>query len=142
MKTTIEEINDEIYEGLLEDIRARKTINVNEEESITREKAIERLKNYTQYRCSGEDLEALNVAVQALEQEPKTKHWKSMNIPRKTLEKILDEAYDNFCELESGESYIMIHGKRVCTDVGYALEGIGLFIDFVTGRAEHKTYDE
>lgn len=64
------------------------------------------------------------------------------NVPRKTLEKILDEAYDNFCELESGESYIMIHGKRVCTDVGYALEGIGLFIDFVTGRAEHKTYDD
>lgn len=33
MKTTIEEINDEIYEGLLEDLKERRTINVNEEES-------------------------------------------------------------------------------------------------------------
>lgn len=37
---------------------------------MTREEAIERLKNYTQYRCGGVDLVALNMAIQALEQEP------------------------------------------------------------------------
>lgn len=30
MKTTIEEVLDEIYEGLLEDLKERRTINVNE----------------------------------------------------------------------------------------------------------------
>ena len=42
---------------------------------MTREEAIERLKNYTQYRCGGVDLVAINMAIQALEQEPKTGHW-------------------------------------------------------------------
>ena len=37
---------------------------------MTKEEAIERLKNYTQYRCGGVDLVALNMAIQALEQEP------------------------------------------------------------------------
>lgn len=30
MKTTIEEVMDEIYETLIDDIKARRTINVNE----------------------------------------------------------------------------------------------------------------
>lgn len=42
---------------------------------MTREEAIERLKNYTQYRCGGVDLVAINMAIQALEQESKTGHW-------------------------------------------------------------------
>ena len=37
---------------------------------MTREEAIERLENHTQYKCGGEDLVALNMAIQALEQEP------------------------------------------------------------------------
>ena len=37
---------------------------------MTKEEAIERLKNYTQYRCGGVDLVALNMVIQALEQEP------------------------------------------------------------------------
>ena len=39
---------------------------------MTKEKAeaIERLKNHTQYKCGGEDLVALNMAIQALEQDP------------------------------------------------------------------------
>lgn len=37
---------------------------------MTREEAIERLKNYTQYRCGGVDLIAINMAIQAIEQEP------------------------------------------------------------------------
>lgn len=50
------------------------------------------------------------------------------NIP---LDKFLDDAYEDFCELESGESYIIINGVEHSTDVGYAMEGIGLFIDFI-----------
>lgn len=38
---------------------------------MTREEAIERLKNYTQYRCGGVDLVALNMAIQALESQPR-----------------------------------------------------------------------
>lgn len=37
---------------------------------MTREEAIERLENHTQYKCGGEDLVALNMAIQALKQEP------------------------------------------------------------------------
>lgn len=38
MKTTVEEVMDEIYEGLLEDLKERRTINVDEpQESEDRE---------------------------------------------------------------------------------------------------------
>ena len=67
---------------------------------------------------------------------------KPTSILRKTLEKTLDEAYEDFGRLKAGDSYIIIHGKRVSTDTAYAMQGIELFIDFVTGRAEYKTYDE
>ena len=35
-----------------------------------RKKAIERITTYIQFKCRGEDLVALNTAIQALEQEP------------------------------------------------------------------------
>ena len=57
------------------------------------------------------------------------------NIP---LDKFLDDAYEDFCELKSGESYIIINGVEHSTDVGYAMEGIGLFMDFL--EAPKKSY--
>ena len=37
---------------------------------MTREYAIKILTNHTQYKCNGEDLMALDMAIKALEQEP------------------------------------------------------------------------
>ncbi len=38
---------------------------------MTRKEAIEVLTNHTQYKCNGDDLVALDMAIKALEQEPK-----------------------------------------------------------------------
>lgn len=50
------------------------------------------------------------------------------------LEQMLDEAYENFGELKAGDSFIIINGKKHSTDTAYAMDGIELFIDFITGR--------
>lgn len=54
------------------------------------------------------------------------------------LDKFLEKAYEEFCELEFGESYIIINGEKHWTDVGYAFDGIGLFMDFL--EAPKKSY--
>ncbi len=42
---------------------------------MTREEAIKILTNHTQYKCNGEDLVALDMAIKALEKEQKMGQW-------------------------------------------------------------------
>lgn len=54
------------------------------------------------------------------------------------LEQMLDNAYEDFGKLKAGDSYIIINGKEHTTDVAYAMDGIELFIDFITGREQEE----
>ena len=55
-----------------------------------RKEAIERIITYIQFKCRGEDLEALNTAIQALKQEP-------INV---VLDKIKTETEDAYEDLD------------------------------------------
>lgn len=73
---------------------------------MTREEAIERLKNYTQYRCGGVDLVAINMAIQALESQPRFLVHSDGKIEQ-TIEPC-DDAVSREAVLKINENY---HGK-------------------------------
>jgi hypothetical protein len=80
---------------------------------MTREEAIERLKNYTQYRCGGVDLVAINMAIQALEQVPKTGHW--------VKKSQYGNDYCSECDYE-----LLMRGKpKFCPNCGTKMESEG-----------------
>lgn len=80
---------------------------------MTREEAIERLKNHTQYRCGGVDLVAINMAIQALEQEPKTGHW--------VKKSQYGNDYCSECDYE-----LLMRGKpKFCPNCGTKMESEG-----------------
>lgn len=46
----------------------------------------------------------------------------------------LDKAYDELDNCDYGNSYIIIDGETYRTDIGYAFEGIELFINYLKKR--------
>ena len=46
----------------------------------------------------------------------------------------LEDLYDEICKSPGGESWFEIDGIEYRTDVGYALEGIGYFIEIIKRR--------
>lgn len=63
--------------AIIEWLQGKHEVNTPEDNGMTREEAIEQLYNilFNNYRSAEKDKEALNMAIQALEQEPKTGHW-------------------------------------------------------------------
>lgn len=54
----------------------------------------------------------------------------------------LEKTYIDFCRCESGEGWLRIDGKKYFTDVGYALEGIKIFMKVFKQRlAESENKD-
>lgn len=51
-----------------------------------------------------------------------------------SLDDFLDKAYDELDNCDCGSSYIVIDGKMYFTDMGYAFEGIKLFINYLKKR--------
>lgn len=46
----------------------------------------------------------------------------------------LDDLYGEILDCPGGESYIVIDGKKYNSDIGYALEGMEIFLDVVKRR--------
>lgn len=54
------------------------------------------------------------------------------------LTKLLDDTQKDILNSDMGESYLRIDGKEYYTDMGYALEGIEMFIEILKERMENK----
>lgn len=45
--------------------------------------------------------------------------------------KFIDKCYEELSGMEMGDSYIIVDGKRIEIDTGYAFEGIKIFIEYL-----------
>lgn len=50
--------------------------------------------------------------------------------------KIINKTIEDFYKCEGGESWLKIDGEKYTTDVGYALEGMGIFAKVLKKRLE------
>ena len=51
---------------------------------------------------------------------------------------LLEKTYADFCNSEGGEGWLRIDGKEYSTDVGYAIEGMGIFMEVFKRRLEES----
>lgn len=54
--------------------------------------------------------------------------------PKTDIGKLLDKTYYDFCKCPGGESWFELDGETYSTDVGYALEGMEIFIHVLKRR--------
>jgi len=47
---------------------------------------------------------------------------------------LLEKTYADFCNCEGGEGWLRIDGKEYSTDVGYAIEGLNIFMEVFKRR--------
>lgn len=59
---------------------------------------------------------------------------KQKYIERDVLERMLEKTYADFCECEGGEGWLKIDGKEYSTDVGYAIDGMRIFMEVLKQR--------
>lgn len=80
-------------------------------------------------RCTQTEFEELaKMSIKALEQEP-------------IFSRILEKTYNDFCNCDGGEGWLKIDGKEYVTDVGYAIEGVEIFMEILKRRlAESEEY--
>ena len=57
------------------------------------------------------------------------------------IESFLREAYNELNEMPCGESWIEVDGEMKRTDVGYAFEGIKIFLDYCMKKWEGRGDD-
>lgn len=57
---------------------------------------------------------------------------------REEIIKIIDKTIKDFHECEGGESWLYIDGEKYYTDVGYAFEGIEIFVEVLKKRLEEN----
>lgn len=88
---------------------------------MTREQAIEEIKNYNYNYPSGLSKECRSYIIKALEQEP-------------IFSRILEKTYNDFCNCDGGEGWLKIDGKEYVTDVGYAIDGVEIFMEILKRR--------
>lgn len=48
--------------------------------------------------------------------------------------KFIDKCYEELSGMEMGDSYIIVDGKRIEIDTGYAFEGIQIFIKYLKNK--------
>lgn len=77
----------------------------------------------------GEQKEWLRLAIKALEQEP-------------IFSRILEKTYNDFCNCDGGEGWLKIDGKEYVTDVGYAIEGVEIFMEILKRRLAESEVKE
>lgn len=58
------------------------------------------------------------------------------------IEKLLDKTFDDFCNCTGGEGWLKIDGKEYSTDVGYAIEGINIFMEVFKQRLAESEDEE
>lgn len=56
--------------------------------------------------------------------------------------KIIDKTIEDFYKCEGGESWLRIDGEEYTTDVGYALEGMGIFAKVLKKRLAESESEE
>ena len=47
---------------------------------------------------------------------------------------LLEKTYADFCRCEGGSCWLKIDGKEYATDAGYAIEGVGIFMEVFKRR--------
>jgi hypothetical protein len=52
---------------------------------------------------------------------------------------LLEKTYADFCNSEGGEGWLRIDGKEYTTDVGYALEGMRIFMEVYKRRLAERS---
>lgn len=73
-----------------------------------------------------ETISALHMAIKALEQDTIR--------DEKDILKLLEKTYADFIYSEGGEGWLRIDGKEYSTDVGYAIEGLDIFMEVFKRR--------
>lgn len=53
---------------------------------------------------------------------------------REEIIKIIDETIKDFHKCDGGESWLYIDGEKYYTDVGYAFEGMEIFVEVLKKR--------
>jgi hypothetical protein len=54
----------------------------------------------------------------------------------------IDKAFDDLGKCKCGSSYIIIDGEEYRTDIGYAFEGIELFMNYIKGTLSKEKWEE
>ena len=54
----------------------------------------------------------------------------------------IDKAFDELNRCQCGSSYIIINGEEYRTDIGYAFEGIELFMNYIKGTLSKEKWEE
>ncbi len=57
-----------------------------------------------------------------------------MKMAREETIKIINKTVKDFYECEGGESWLYIDGEKYFTDVGYAFEGMEIFVEVLKKR--------
>jgi hypothetical protein len=55
---------------------------------------------------------------------------------------LLEKTYNDLCKCEGGEGWLKIDGKEYSTDVGYALEGMRIFMEVFKRRLAESEDDK
>jgi len=100
-----------------------------------REDAINYFKNKLENEVYGAKYNKL--AIKALEQETTTK-----NDLVDDMLALLEKTYADFCSCEGGEGWLKIDGKEYNTDVGYAIEGMSIFVEVLKQRLAESEEQE
>jgi hypothetical protein len=58
------------------------------------------------------------------------------------LNEHIDKVFDDFNKCKCGSSYIVIDGEEYRTDIGYAFEGIELFMNYIKGTLSKEKWEE
>lgn len=53
------------------------------------------------------------------------------NMLLREVTKFIDKCYEELSNMEMGDSYIIVDGKRIEIDTGYAFEGVQIFIEYL-----------
>lgn len=75
---------------------------------------------------------AIDMAIDALKQEREPILDKKSK--KSDILKLLNKTFSDFINSEGGDSYLRIDGKEYYTDVGYAVEGLYIFMEVFERR--------
>ncbi len=65
-----------------------------------------------------------------------------LNDKEKEIIALLEKTYIDFCECDGGEGWLKIDGKEYITDVGYAMDGIRIFMKVFKKRLDESKREE
>ena len=96
------------------------------EDAVSRQAVLDLIADYD--LSMGQVVRGIHALPSVTPQEPK---WL-----KSELIKLIDKTYEDFNNAPGGETWCKIDGKEYYSDMGYAFEGISMFVDVLKSRIE------